>query len=177
MERAMIAKPQFDGTQMRPDAQVVEALGRNLLVTELLRANLEVAFPIRDRGIDLIAYLDTGDGVRDFVACPIQMKAASRESFSIDKKYEPFPGLILAYVWNVFDPDATVTYALTYGEAVEVADHMGYTQNDAWLVGRRWNCPTIGRPLRKLLEPHRMTCAKWREKIARFPFSHSDQDH
>ena len=43
------------------DSQVIELLGRNRLVSELLRAGLEVAIPARDRGIDLIAYLDLID--------------------------------------------------------------------------------------------------------------------
>jgi hypothetical protein len=146
-------------------------LGRNLLVTELLRANLEVAFPIRDRGIDLIAYLDIGDDTRGFIACPIQMKAARGEVFSIDKRYERFPGMIMAYVWNVFDPPATLTYALTYREAVQVGDRMGYTKNASFQVGGVWTCNQIGRSLRELLEPYRMTQAKWREKIV---FARSD---
>ena len=46
------------------DSQAVELLGRNRLVSDLLQAGLEVALPVRDRGIDLIAYanLNTGAG-------------------------------------------------------------------------------------------------------------------
>ncbi|HEY2342877.1 MAG TPA: hypothetical protein VGH90_07605 [Chthoniobacteraceae bacterium] len=66
------------------DSQKVGLLGRNRLVDELLRANLEVAFPIRDRGIDLIAYADLSTSVTRYVARPIQMKAAWAESFVID---------------------------------------------------------------------------------------------
>lgn len=40
------------------DSQVVELLGRNRLIEELLLAGLEVALPLRDRRIDLIAYAD-----------------------------------------------------------------------------------------------------------------------
>ena len=40
------------------DSQVVEVLGRNRLVSDLLQAGLEVALPVRDRGVDLIAYAD-----------------------------------------------------------------------------------------------------------------------
>lgn len=32
------------------DSQAVEILGKNKLINELLKAGLEVAFPIRDRG-------------------------------------------------------------------------------------------------------------------------------
>jgi hypothetical protein len=38
------------------EPQIVEILGRNRLIDELLRAGLEVATPERDRGIDLLVY-------------------------------------------------------------------------------------------------------------------------
>ena len=62
------------------DTQVIEILGRNRLVDELLLAGLEVALPERDRGIDLIAYVDLVDSAASFAAVPIQMKAASARS-------------------------------------------------------------------------------------------------
>lgn len=59
------------------DSQVIELLGRNRLIDELLRAGLEVALPRRDRGIDLIAYAEIVSDVPAFVGRPIQLKAAS----------------------------------------------------------------------------------------------------
>jgi hypothetical protein len=52
-------------------------------MSQLLQAGLEVARPERDRGIDLIAYLDLDKTVGDFIACPIQVKAVSKTTFSI----------------------------------------------------------------------------------------------
>ena len=43
-------------TANQMDTQMIEIMGRNRLIDELLRAGLEVALPLRDRGIDLIAY-------------------------------------------------------------------------------------------------------------------------
>lgn len=60
------------------------------------------------------------------------MKAASNKSFGADKKYEKLPNLILAYVWYLNDSSKTVTYGLTYHEAVEVANNMGYTKTPTW---------------------------------------------
>ncbi len=40
------------------DTQVIELLGRQRLIAELLRDGLEVALPVRDRGVDLVAYAD-----------------------------------------------------------------------------------------------------------------------
>ena len=146
------------------DKQVVELLGRNRLVDELLRAGLEVAFPLRDRGIDLIAYADKGQGVQTFVAKPIQMKAASLRSFGIDRKYAAFPNLILAYVWHVGDADKTMTCALTYPEAISVAELMGYTKSPSWAKGRYDGTMRGGRLL-TMLEGHQMTPATWRAMV------------
>ena len=80
------------------DRQVIEFIGRNHLINELLRARLEAVRPERDRGIDLIVYADLKSRASSFIARPLQMKAASREHFSINRKYEKFPDLILAFV-------------------------------------------------------------------------------
>ena len=46
------------------DTQVVELIGRQYLIAELLVcAGLEVATPIRDPGIDLIAYADIDERI------------------------------------------------------------------------------------------------------------------
>ena len=153
---------------MRIDSQVVELLGRNRLVDELLRDGLEVALPLRDRGIDLITYADIGEDITAFAARPIQMKAASGESFSLDRKYRVFPGLILAYVWNVVGARETVTYALTYAEALAVADEMGYTKTDSWRKGR-YDCTRVSGRLLELLETHRMTPGRWRQLVTGIP--------
>ena len=71
------------------DTQTIEILGRNRLVNELLVAGLEVAMPLRDRGIDLIAYVDLAAAVSKFAAVPIQMKAASERAFSIERGSHP----------------------------------------------------------------------------------------
>jgi predicted methyltransferase MtxX (methanogen marker protein 4) len=55
------------------DSQTVEIIGRNRLVNELLAAGLEVATPLRDRGIDLIAYVDLDEAIGRFAAFPIQL--------------------------------------------------------------------------------------------------------
>jgi hypothetical protein len=114
------------------DPQVVELIGRNQLVTDLLLAGFEVAEPLRDRGIDLIVYLDLDEDVDGFVAVPIQMKVASARSFSINRKYNKFPNLIMAYVWGALDDVETEVYALTQSEAVRVGDAMGYTETASW---------------------------------------------
>jgi len=146
------------------DVQLVEILGRNRLISELLQAGLEVALPIRDRGIDLIAYADLGSQVREFTACPIQMKASSARSFSIAQKYGKFPNLILAYVWGLAGEGERVTYALTQTEAVEVGSVLGWTSSQSWQTGL-YTTQRPGNRLLELLAPYRMTSETWRQKV------------
>ena len=143
------------------DSQKVEILGRNRLIDELLRDNLEVAVPVRDHGIDLIAYADKA---ATCVARPIQMKAAWKQAFGIDQKYEKFPNLIIAYVWNLGDPLQAVTYAMSYAEAFEVADAMGWTKTASWKRGGYVNNQP-SQKLRALLEPFRMDAGTWWKRV------------
>ncbi|MEO6754560.1 MAG: hypothetical protein ABIP85_22520 [Chthoniobacteraceae bacterium] len=146
------------------DTQIVELIGRNHLTSELLRAGLEVAAPVRDRGVDLIAYDERKHEF--FVACPIQMKAAMKRSFSVATKYEPVRNLIIAYVWHLEDESQRVTYALTYEEAFSIAKTMGWTRTESW-KGGAYSTTHPSAKLVALLDPYRMTPEKWRAKVTR----------
>ena len=150
------------------DSQVTELLGRNRLIDELLRAKLEVASPLRDRGIDLIAYADLASEVPVFVARPIQMKAATSAVFALDQKYEKFPNLLIAYVWHLGEPGAAVTYVLSYAEALGVAESMQYTKTESWRRGSYVTTRPSDR-LQRLLAPFGMTPDKWWQRVTQRP--------
>jgi hypothetical protein len=155
------------GFQRMLEAQVIEILGHNRLTDEILRAGLEVAHPARDRGIDLIAYADIDTKVRSFVARPIQMKAASVRSFSINFKYAKFPNLLLAFVWNLGGtPDQIETFALSYQEAFDVASAMGYVATPSWQTGS-YTTTNPGTRLRGLLEPYAMSSTRWWDRVVK----------
>ncbi len=147
------------------DPQVVELLGRNKLVNDLLRAGLEVALPMRDRGIDLIAYLDLRPKFQTFVARPIQMKAALHGSFSINRKYSKIRDLLIAYVWSLGEAGEPAIYALSHDETVDVAKEMGYTKTNSWKKRGRYGTTNPGKKLVSLLAPYRMTPEKWWDRI------------
>jgi hypothetical protein len=146
------------------DAQIVEIMGRNRLVNELLSAGLEVALPLRDRGIDLIAYADLGPQVDAFFACPIQMKASSSRSFSINRKYEKFPCLLQVYVWGLQSPELAETYALTHAEALSIGEKMGFTSTPSWKQGT-YATQKPSRRLMELIQPYLMSPERWYGKV------------
>ena len=145
--------------------QIVEIMGRNQLVNELLAAGFEVAEPLRDRGIDLIAYLDIDDKISDFSAVPIQLKAAQTRGFSIDRKYAKFPNMVIAFVWGIGGEVQAETYALTYAEAVEIANQMGYTNTSSWQNNGIYSSTRPSKDLLSLLAPYRMTADAWSAKL------------
>lgn len=146
------------------DTQTIELLGRNRLMDELLLAGLEVALPARDRGVDLIAYVDLESKSSRFVATPIQMKAASTQSFSIDRKYSKISNLVIAYVWGLRSPQHAETYALTYGEALTVAETLTWTKTNSWAKGK-YSRSTPSKQLYDLLQPYKMSSGAWWQKI------------
>ena len=147
------------------DTQTIELLGRNRLIDELLLAGLEVALPARDRGVDLIAYVDMESKVSAFVAVPIQMKAASTRAFSVDRKYAKIANLVIAYVWGLQKPEHAVTYAMSYRDAVGVADGMNYTKTPSWGRGQ-YSTSAPSKKLCNLLQPYKMSSAAWWQLVA-----------
>ncbi len=153
---------------MQQDTQITEIMGRNRLVNELLLAGIEVAIPMRDRGVDMIAYLDRDETMKRFVGIPIQLKVASRQNFSVAGKYEKFHDLVIAYVWGVTsltsDP---ITYALTQAETILVAEEMGWTETASWRDHKYYTTTFPSKRLLQLLEKYRMSPDAWRYKLTR----------
>ena len=147
------------------DTQVVELIGKQRLTAELLRAGLEVATPIRDRGIDLIAYADIDKCLTQFVACPIQMKAATARSFGLARKYARVRNLLIVYIWHLHDPRQTVIYALTYQEALVIAKTLRWTETRSWRFLRSYATTKPSTKIVEMLEPYRMTTDKWWPKV------------
>ena len=149
------------------DSQSTEIIGRNFLVSQLVRDGLEVARPERDRGVDLIAYVDLDEAGGGFVATPIQMKAATVASFAIARKYEKFDRMLFAHVWHVHEPEHACTYALTYAEALGVADQMGWTLTDSWTAKGRYDTTQPSRKLVDLLAPYLIQPGDWKARVRR----------
>ena len=146
------------------DSQLTEIAGRHLLISRLVAAGFEVAEPLRDKGIDLVVYRD-GQGSKDFAAYPIQLKASSHESFSLDKKYERFPRLLIAYVWNVQTPERSEVYALTFSDAMKVMEQKGYAKTDSWTKRGYYFVRSAGPELKEILKPYKMNTKRWQEKL------------
>jgi hypothetical protein len=140
--------------RMKLDTQQVEIVGRNLLISLFTADGIEIAEPTRDRGIDLIAYLDISEEDK-FKAVPIQLKASSESSFSVSKKYEKFPDLLMAYVWYAARPMEATLYIMKYTRAVEIADKLGWTKTESWLKDNgAYSVQKPGNKIKDILSEH-----------------------
>lgn len=130
------------------NSATVEIAGRNWLTAQLLMRGFEVATPVVDRGVDLIVFREVGQqGIR---AMPLQLKCASGESFSLDRKYQG-RGIPLAYVWSVADDP--VAFMLTYEEALTVLGPKAAASR-SWTEGGKYVVTRVGTDLRQRLRPY-----------------------
>ncbi|MGA3948526.1 hypothetical protein GO281_00703 [Ralstonia solanacearum] len=148
------------------DTQVTEIFGRNRLVNDLLLSGVEVATPVRDRGVDLIAYVDIDEQSGRFTAVPIQIKAATQRWFSIDRKYARFPNLLLAFVWGVGQPEMAMICALTYTESLGVGKAMGWLETKSWKEGGLYTTTAPSEKLLGLLSPYEVRAGEWRSRLS-----------
>jgi hypothetical protein len=146
------------------DSRLVELIGRNYLTAELLKAGLEVATPARDRGVDLIAYIDLDEENGKFRARPIQLKAALGRAFSIDRKYAKFPDLLLAYVWGLRDLTSSQCHLMSHAQSLEIGDAMGWTKTMSWKKGY-YVTTSPSKKLLNLLAPYRVIDGSLRGRV------------
>ncbi len=97
-------------------ANIIEVLGRNHLIAQLVGDGIRAALPLWDQGVDLIAYYQSATGM---IARPIQVKVAESSRWGVHQKYANVTGLLLVYVWHVRSSTDVEIYAMTYSEALE----------------------------------------------------------
>jgi hypothetical protein len=143
------------------DGQVVEIIGRNRLIEQLLGAGIEVATPLRDRGIDLIAYRNNEADLSSIDYVPIQVKASRDPAFGVHRKYAAHSGLMIVHIWNVLSRTDCVCYATSYAQTFAIANALGWTGGPSWQQTNSYSTRRPSRRLLELLEPHRMDESAW----------------
>ena len=133
------------------DKQQIGLIGKHILIADLFAANFEVAEPLRDRGIDLIAFRDGTDG-EEFEARPIQLKTSSVETFELYSKYERFTDLRIVYVWKAKNPVDAEFYCLAYPEAIDVLKSMKHAGYSILKEKGHWVTTKPSEPLKNALK-------------------------
>jgi len=133
------------------DKQQIGIIGKHILIANLIAADLEVAEPLRDRGIDLIVFRDGSDGGK-FIACPIQLKTATDETFGLNEKYLRFPNLRIVHVWHALVPARAQIFALSYEEALSLLVEMKYSESPSWKNDRSYTTTKPSKDLKGAME-------------------------
>lgn len=134
---------------MALDSQQKELIARAAFEAELIRRGFEVARANRDKGIDLIVFLD--EPSKPFSARPIQLKASSGTRFGLQQQYAVTDGLILAYAWNILT--APRFFLLGYADAERLLPENA-KKTRAWLEGRAYSWPKAPQAIEHGLKPH-----------------------
>ena len=117
------------GTPHTPDKQQVEIIGRSHLIAHLTLGGIEIARPERDKGIDLVAYVDTRPN--GFLVSPLQIKASRKPRVGTWAKYNAIPSLLMVFVWVPEGGPVTIV-AMTQAETMQLAHDVGWTQAKKW---------------------------------------------
>ena len=135
---------------MKLDSKQVELIATSWMEAQLMRKGYEVARPLRDKGIDIIAYRDDPDHA--FSATPIQIKSAQKKTFSIQKKYAD-RNIVMAYIWNATS-DAPTLFLVPYAEAVQLLDSIGDAINStSWVEYGAYSSQSPSKALIEKMKP------------------------
>jgi len=145
---------------------IIETLGRNHLIAQLIEDGVHAAVPMWDQGVDLLAYYG-GDG--KFVARPLQLKVAETTRWGLYQKYANTQGLLMVYIWNVRQSADVEIYAMSYAEALNHLTVSGpYTTSSSWKDKGGYDmAPARNSTMWKSLQPFRMTKGMWKERLER----------
>ncbi len=152
------------------DKQQIGLVGKHLLIANLVGAGIEVAEPLRDRGVEVIAYNDKLKNGR-FVARPIQIKTAAGEWFGLSKRYEAFNELRIVFIWHTDEPSKALFFALSYAEALNVlrstrSGKKNYAKTSSWKDRENYVTTRPSSTLKKLLEKYQVDSpGKWAELL------------
>jgi hypothetical protein len=149
-------------------ANIIEVLGRNHLIAQLIEDGVHAAVPLWDQGVDLLAYYEHAGGL---VARPLQLKVSEISRWGVYKKYAAIPALLMVHAWHVKQSQDVEIYAMSYTEAVELL-----TTTSTYATTATWKKP-MGHydtsPVRNnsmlwnRLQPFRMGQGKWKERLQR----------
>lgn len=151
--------------KLQNHSNIIEVLGRNQLIAQLIQDDVHVALPLWDKGVDLVAYFIDEGCMR---ARGIQLKANEDARWGLDRKYEDVAGLLMVYAWFVRDATAVEIYAMTHEEAFAVFRQLGegkHLLTESWQIKGGYSFPNVRGQLREALQPYRMMPGRWRERL------------
>ena len=142
-------------------ANIIEVLGRNHPIAQLIEDNFHAAVPLWDQGVDLLAYDGRSGGL---AARPLQLKVAEGSRWGVQTKYADIQGLFMVYIWH--EKQDVQIYAMSYAEALNhLTITSTYAKSDRWTKRGEYPISPVGTDLLASLQPFLMAKGKWRKRL------------
>jgi hypothetical protein len=151
----------------RVESERLEFARRARLMDELLEEGVNVALPMGECAIDMLAYVNSRTDACTVVSVPIKIVSFSSDALSINLERARASGLLIALVRQIGKPEQVRTFAFTPAELTVVKMIAMCARGNSARVGES---PSHARTpqsiLQNALEPFAISPGEWRKKIA-----------
>ena len=62
----------------------------------------------------------------------LKLSVSANQVFGVFRTLENIQNVYMVYIWNIYKPEETVVYVMSYKATTEIATQLGWTQSDAW---------------------------------------------
>ncbi len=151
----------IDGSQ-KPDNRSTHRIGCDRLILELRQFGIHAEPSVKTRGVDFFVTRHQSGKPSQRLRIPILVRAASKANFSVIRRHEKISNLILAFVWHLRSGNPAETFAMTFNEALSIAEEMGWTSTGSWQRFGWYTNNEPGKRLRAKLTAFKSTPDRWR---------------
>lgn len=146
------------GEKIHKRRALVGKADESFVAAELLKRQIDIAYPAYDGGVDLLAFIEH----KFATVVPIQVKSGSERSFAFEKSWFRIPNIVLVHVWHV----TTTPEIYIFGSIKEIETALGrqHAKSRSWRVRGRYS---ITRPSEENLRRMQPFRNKWETIIER----------
>jgi hypothetical protein len=112
------------------EKQHIEVIGTAKFTEFAILSGFEVAFPIRDCGIDCILYFPIEDNLLT-TAIPVQLKCYTAQALTVDSKYDRIGNILHVIIWNCLTSNPEF-FALPQQKAMRIAQKFNWDKLPGW---------------------------------------------
>ena len=149
------------------DKQLIEVIGIAKFTEFAIRSLFELAFPVRDNGIDSILYFPVEDNLLT-TAIPVQLKCYSGQALTVDSKYNRLGNILHVIIWNCLDTNPSF-FALTQNHSMQIANKLGWDATPGWASKNgRYDATTATTPIRNEMAQYSINTETFKKKVKQY---------
>lgn len=62
----------------------------------------------------------------------LKLSVSANQVFGVFRTLEHIQNVYMVYIWNIYKPEESVVYVMSYKAATEIATELGWTRSEAW---------------------------------------------